>query len=380
MPILHMETDIVRSVGKAMGIAAANLLQEQQNLNRAASVLSSGWQGQSAYQFSDELAIALHRLADAAQAGNHLNQRLQREVTEWEQVAAAFGSSSGSTSDGGSGIIGDGNANQTDSGNSSDSPTVMHPDDVFNEKYMQDMINKPITGENSPRLNELMEQFNSRQPPPNPPDKGMRETLREMAEIRGEPPESFYAQYQEYIRYYEISDDKPHIDLNKHDNYLGTTVSLRYGTVVGDVLGLDPVFGALLNPTGGLVGSGSVSYQAGPNDVMAYHGVFHDAGGYLYNKQGKGPGYDYLQQERIPTHSAVSGQLSGIKFWNSQPGLNNQANILVEVRTQAYLQRDNFIEDVKTTTGNTAIKTSVAISKGVNDVKNVSQTIFGWPS
>ncbi len=63
---------------------------------------------------------------------------------------------------------------------------------------------------------------------------------------------------------------------------MGSTSQLRYGKVVGDVFGVDPMFGAMLNPTGGLVGPDNKALD-GDSTALGYHGVVHDAAGYLYN-------------------------------------------------------------------------------------------------
>src|SRR5205807_2681068 len=82
--------------------------------------------------------------------------------------------------------------------------------------------------------------------------------------------------------------------------------------------GIDPVFGAILNPTGGLPGPGNISTNVG--DTIGYHGIAHDAAGYLYNYHNVGPGYDYLGKGDFPasglgTESPISGQRAGIIYW-----------------------------------------------------------------
>lgn len=116
---------------------------------------------------------------------------------------------------------------------------------------------------------------------------------------------------------HENATSKGDIDLSRHGDFMGSTASLRYGKVVGDVYGIDPVFrGALLNPTGGLVGPGDDSYEPSDNDAIGYHGIFHDAAGYLYNHQGKiGPGYDYMDRDPFATSNSLTGQVGGISWW-----------------------------------------------------------------
>lgn len=164
--------------------------------------------------------------------------------------------------------------------------------------------------------------------------------LDELAGIRGVDPADFHAQWDRFV---ELSgyptDFKGHIDEDIYD-YFGRTAQMRYGAVVGDVLGVDPVFGALLNPTGGRVGPGSDSYEPLDNDALGYHGVFHDASGYLYNFQGAlGNGYNYLGRPDFwGSESEKSGQIGGIAWWATQPGLGFHIDL-------SRLAPDTFVPD-----------------------------------
>jgi hypothetical protein len=103
------------------------------------------------------------------------------------------------------------------------------------------------------------------------------------------------------------------------ENYLGTTQHLRFGHLVGKVLGLDPVLGGLLSPHGGLVGPGHLSVHL-KGGVLGYHGIAHDGGGYLCSQHGIGPGYEYVLTNRDRSgdkceRSPLAGQVTGIAFW-----------------------------------------------------------------
>jgi hypothetical protein len=99
-------------------------------------------------------------------------------------------------------------------------------------------------------------------------------------------------------------------------SFAGSREALLFGTVIGEVLGLDPVFAALLSPTGGMVGPGGASYHV-KGGVLGYHGVAHDAGGYLCRRHGIDPGYEYIENRSgLPCEtSPLAGQVSGIGFW-----------------------------------------------------------------
>ena len=99
-------------------------------------------------------------------------------------------------------------------------------------------------------------------------------------------------------------------------DFMGSKGQLRYGKIVGDVLGLDPVFGSLLNPSGGLVGPGNASLNLGDQPI-SIHGSVHDAAGYLFNYHNTGPGYNYLgTPDGIDdTADPLAGQINGVAFW-----------------------------------------------------------------
>ncbi len=109
----------------------------------------------------------------------------------------------------------------------------------------------------------------------------------------------------------------------KNRDHMGSVQQLRSGSYVGETLGVDDAYGALLNPTGGLVGPGNKSYSAHPNAVASFHGEAHDAFGYLRNYHSQGPGYQYASPERAKrsghkfgSMAPATGQASGFKKWN----------------------------------------------------------------
>ncbi len=91
MPVLHMETNAVLPVEHILKQTAVSLQTTSHTLNNAANTLSNAWQGHSRDQFLGEFQPLNQRLAQLADEGLILSQRLQREVEEWEQVASQFG-------------------------------------------------------------------------------------------------------------------------------------------------------------------------------------------------------------------------------------------------------------------------------------------------
>jgi hypothetical protein len=107
---------------------------------------------------------------------------------------------------------------------------------------------------------------------------------------------------------------------------MASNPQLVFGQVVGDAFGVDPVFGALLSPTGGMVGPGNKALHLDDDDPTGYHGIVHDAAGYLFNYHNQGPGYDYLGKEAAKGHQTsdpLTGQQSGMRYWHEKldPGV-----------------------------------------------------------
>jgi uncharacterized protein YukE len=91
MPILHMETELVRGVGHQLQQASNSVQQQSQQLHYSVQSLANAWHGPSADIFVIEIQPLLQQLNHFANSGDTLNQRLQREVDEWQQVGSRFG-------------------------------------------------------------------------------------------------------------------------------------------------------------------------------------------------------------------------------------------------------------------------------------------------
>jgi hypothetical protein len=104
--------------------------------------------------------------------------------------------------------------------------------------------------------------------------------------------------------------------------HMASNEQLRFGQLVGDSLGLDAVFGALLSPTGGIPGAGNDRVGDMPLSILGRqgtisHGIAHDAGGFLGNYFGIGPGYHYVpkQWQFLSPKNPLAGQQDGINFF-----------------------------------------------------------------
>lgn len=126
--------------------------------------------------------------------------------------------------------------------------------------------------------------------------------------------------------------------------HMGSIEQLRFGKLVGDALGIDPVFGALLSPTGGIPGAGNqrisdfeMALFGGP-EIVVPHGIAHDAAGYLMNYHGIGPGYHYVPDATNPmlsTRNSLGGQFEGLDLYRNLKLYNSPYRPLT---TDPYLQ------------------------------------------
>ncbi len=158
-----------------------------------------------------------------------------------------------------------------------------------------------------------------------PAGKDLDNALKSLAEIRGLEFEDVQRQY---VTFYRLKMQASTIGYHngqdpvvgtEDSSWWGSTEQLRFGKIVGDAFGIDPVFGALLSPTGGRVGPGDskfLHWVFQNNEAMNYHGATHDAAGYLYNYHNIGPGYTYLEPTAPSSQKSnpLSGQF-GYFYW-----------------------------------------------------------------
>ncbi|MBN1807298.1 MAG: hypothetical protein JW837_18780 [Sedimentisphaerales bacterium] len=195
-----------------------------------------------------------------------------------------------------------------------------NPNSMFTTDYMKNQIDAKFQGADSDALNNAMSELAK-----NPQGQALDSALKNIAEIRGRPIDqitSEYRKYQELRKQREENNPGGTAELYSclHSGFMGSTSQLRSGRIVGTAFGIDPVFGAMLNPTGGLVGPGNLSIDA-DNSAVGYHGAMHDAAGYLYKSHKVGPGYDYLRKDQPrDTASPLSGQSEGIRMWRETLG------------------------------------------------------------
>ncbi len=87
--VLHMDTDAVRAVGQQLAQQAETIRQQAQGL--AASMHGMNWQGPARDMLVGDFEQIQQTWLQLADRGNALSRRLEREVEEWEAIAAGSG-------------------------------------------------------------------------------------------------------------------------------------------------------------------------------------------------------------------------------------------------------------------------------------------------
>ncbi len=336
--IIQARYDTLASVASRFGGQAQS---NQELLARLRQVMrqleGDGWQGRGSTAFfaemDGEVLPAMQRLAAALAQARTVTLDIARVIRQAEEEAARPFRGGGAT-----GGAAGGAAAGPAAGSAS---TAIDTSQIFTPAYMDGLVGLQVQGADSAQLNSAMETLAG-----NPTPQQVQQALDQIAAARGLPREAVQAQYERYLELRgeaeRIGAAKGHeaiaaVNQSWHDRFMGSTTQLRYGKVVGDALGVDPVFGALLNPSGGLVGPGNAAIDLG-DSALGYHGVVHDAAGYLFNYHNQGPGYDYLGREGRDTSSPLTGQQAGIQYWTRQldsgfveSALSNTGGVLLGV-------------------------------------------------
>jgi hypothetical protein len=335
MPIQHLETDPVRGHGQALGTFAGDIHQATQTIVQSAASLAGAWRGPSSDQFAEIFDPELRRLAQLANDGLTLRDRLLREIEEWERVDSRFGDAAAG---GAGGSPGAGAGEATPAAPPSEAPPPPYKVDALLD----------YTPDYPDGLGNAMESMHAHFMDcvrGNCPDSDI---YREMAEMTGLSEEEVREQFTKAVESAKKArggESNPALNSLSflNDGHWGSRRQLMFGKVVGDHLGIHPVFAAFLNPSGGLIGPGAelpVSFLehelSGAFDENAwdYHGAAHDAFGYLYNQHHLGPGYQYVDSalnglDKYGTGSPLSGQISGYVYWARQMGVSEYAIDLI---------------------------------------------------
>jgi len=349
-PRFRGDYDSLTKIARGFAQHSASTAQTNRSLTQAMETLKNGdWIGQGAKKFYAEMEKdvmpAMKRLAKALESAERVTQQISKLIKQAEDDASrlfrlegvggllggVLGAAIGGALGGGLGgaigeMMGGGGAIGEAMGGSgawqSNPFLVRDPAGLFTDEYFTDhLIGSQIPGAGG-ELGDAMD--------------GLLEadSLEEadgflviIADLRGRPVEELRGEYQKFQELAAQRDQAVAAGADAvpglgggHPSFMGSNTQMRYGQVVGDAFGIDPVFGAMLNPTGGLVGMGNWAV-AGDDTAVGYHGVVHDAAGYMYNYHDQaGPGYDYLGLEGRDTSDALSGQREGIAHWRNTVG------------------------------------------------------------
>jgi WXG100 family type VII secretion target len=207
---------------------------------------------------------------------------------------------------GGSAVAGGGNIRPSAVANSL---FAGDPARVFTPNNLRGIVGVRFAGAGSAGLRQALMALAK-----NPTGAELEATLRKIAELRGVPYEQIKSQYDKFLKVQAQAASEaaekglpppPGLETILQSEFIGSEQQLRSGKLVGDAFGLDPVFGALLNPQGGLAIGNAVPSTNSPG---AYHAATQDAAGYLSQFHNAGPGLNYT--------GAGENDAAGLNFWN----------------------------------------------------------------
>jgi hypothetical protein len=251
------------------------------------------------------------------------------------------------------------------------------PKELFTESYMDKLVGMKVDGAGQPALKDVMREL----------DKAVtgakrKKLIAQLAVIRKRDAKTLDAEYGRFLVLREQQDAvrKKHAKegndpeavsgLNEgvHGKFMASNPQLVFGKVIGDAFGIDAVFGAMLSPTGGMVGPGNKALQMDDDDPTGYHGIVHDAAGYLFNYHDQGPGYNYLGREKRDTSDPLTGQQEGMRYWHKKldPG------VMTEVLT-AHIDVAYGVYDAVLAAGAAKKEVGKAIDKAKAEVDKAMQ-------
>lgn len=329
-PKIRGDYDGLKKMGRLFARESSESQKMVRRIKQQTSTLQGGeWIGTGATKFyremDGEVMPSLTRLVRALDLASRTTLMILQIMQQAEDEAARIlrGDGMGAGADGG----GAGGAAGADGGGAGaeapqwqqDNPLLVRdPRELFTDDYMRGLIGSRFQGAGR-ELGEIMDGLAQ-----NPTGDELDGFLERLADLRGRPVAEIQVEFERFQEVQAQRDatnpDTPEaVSGAGHPSFNGSNTQMRYGSVVGDAFGIDPVFGAMLNPTGGLVGPGNWAIS-GDDTAVGYHGVVHDAAGYLYNYHNTGPGYDYLGTEGRNTASPLSGQRDGIAYWRGATG------------------------------------------------------------
>src|SRR3990170_3279336 len=342
-PRFRCDYDSLTKIAQGFAQHASRASQTNRSLTQSMKTLKGGdWIGKGATAFykemEGEVMPAMLRLAKALEASDRVTRQIGKLIKQAEDDASRLfrldgiggllggvlgGAIGGALGGGLAGAIGEmmggaGGVGEALGGGAdwqSNPFLARDPGGLFTDDYMTGLIGLQIPGAGG-ELGDAMDGLLEAESP-----EDAETFLLVIADLRGRPVEEMRSEYEKFQELAAERDAAGGVGGlgGGHPSFMGSNTQMRYGQVVGDAFGIDPVFGAMLNPTGGLVGPGNWAL-AGDDTAVGYHGVVHDAAGYLHTFHDAGPGYDYMGLEGRDTSSPLSGQREGIAHWRGLLG------------------------------------------------------------
>ncbi|HLF36616.1 MAG TPA: WXG100 family type VII secretion target, partial [Anaerolineales bacterium] len=270
-PRIRGDYDLLAQIAQAFGQHASQTKASLLRIQREVNTLQSGdWIGTGATAFyremNDQVLPSLKRLGAALETADRTLRQVSQIIKQAEEEAArllrldgsgalgaALGGGLGGALGGTAGSVGELLGGQTPA-----SFLARDPAGLFSGDYMRGLIGLQIQGAGS----ELGDAMNGLMGATGADDA--EGYLVIIAELRGRPLDDIRS---EFDRFQEVrgqrdaavaagKDAVPGLS-GVNSGFNGSNTQMRYGQMVGDAFGIDPVFGAMLNPTGGLVGPGN---------------------------------------------------------------------------------------------------------------------------
>jgi WXG100 family type VII secretion target len=343
-PRIRIEYDDLGQIAKTFGNHEEATESTSQALNRQAEILRNGhWIGRGAdafYREMDESILpSLKGLARVLGLADRVTRDIDKIMHEAEEDAASliqlFGVGGMSLGVGAavSGIAAGAGGAGASPWSGINKLLVQDPGGLFSQSKLRGLIGLQIQGAGA-EIGIAMRDFLSN------PSKGRATKLIAIIIIlRGRPEAEIQVEFE---KFQEAMEQRNAAGAEQPDSgggggsasHMGSMTQMRYGSVVGDAFGIDPTFGAMLNPNGGLIGPGNWSF-AGADTAVGYHKIAHDAAGYLHNYHQVGPGYDYLGTGSGSPSNPASGHSAGIGFWREALGGSTSSSALRSPSTRS---------------------------------------------
>jgi WXG100 family type VII secretion target len=143
----------------------------------------------------------------------------------------------------------------------------------------------------------------------NPTPEQEEAALKAIAEARGRALEEIRAEYEKFKQLRDVIRQTTGLTQTPvlPDNWMGSVDQLRSGYLIGQVFGIDPVFGAMLYPSGGIPGDTGGLFDAS-EPAARFHWSTQSAASFLKSRFDIGPGPNYMR----------GSVLDAIRFWRNQ--------------------------------------------------------------